>query len=258
MPIPYKIESIEGLPEPLAKEYKQIDEGGKQVFVLDLEGVHISEEPVDALKRAKDYEKKARQDAEKKAKDLEAARISLQEQIDEMRRGNIPKGDVDALEASWKKKLEEKSNEFSNQLSARDRTLQNLLVDSVASRIAGEISISPDLIIPHIKERLTTELVDGQFVTRVLDREKKPSALSIEELQKDISQDKKFAPIIKGSKASGGSASGGSIKPAGSGASPAFDLSKPFDYNKATPQQIAAYQKAKRAAEAERKGQTGG
>jgi hypothetical protein len=119
--------------------------------------------------------------------------------------------------------------------------------------MANEISVAPDLLLPHIKSRLTTELVDGEYVTRVLDREGKPSAHSIEELQKDVMQDKRYSAIIKGSKASGGGASGGTgAKPANGSGAPAVDLSKPFDFNKATPQQIAERMKAKKAAEKER------
>jgi hypothetical protein len=246
MALNYRIESIEGMPADVAREYKEIEDNGKKVFVLDLEGAYVSDEPVDALKRAKDHEKSARQSVEKKLKDIELARERLQEEINEMRKGNIPKGDVEALERSWKEKNEKLVTEYTAQISARDKTLQSLLVDSVATRMAGEISISPDLILPHVKSRLTTELVDGQFVTRVLDKEGKPSALSIDELQKDITADKRFAPIIKGSKASGGGASGAS---SGSSASPPVPVDKKFDWNKSSPAQIAAQLKARKAAE---------
>jgi len=228
------LDSIEGIPEPIAKEYVKGEDGK---FTLAVEGA----EDVGALKRAKDHEKAARQTAEKTLKELQTLHEKSQEEIDEMRRGAIPKGDVEKLEGSWRTKLEKKEAELNAQVAARDVTLKSLLVDNIAQTIAAKISNSPDLILPHIQRRLTTELDNGKFITRVLDHEGKPSALTIEELQKELTLDKRFAPIIIGSKASGGGASGGSGS--GSGA-PNVDLSKPFDWGKATPKEIAARIKA--------------
>lgn len=233
------LDSIEGIPEPLAKEYVKGDDGK---FVLAIEGA----EDVGALKRAKDHEKQARQTAEKAHKELLAMHEKAQEEIDEMRRGNIPKGDVEKLESSWRTKLEKKEAELTSQITARDSTLKALLVDNVAQALAAKISNSPDLILPHIQKRLTTEMDNGKFITRVLDADGKPSALSIEELQKELTSDKRFAPIIIGSKASGGGASGGSGS--GSSAPGAVDLSKPLDWSKASPKEIAARIKAQKEA----------
>jgi hypothetical protein len=258
MALKHKLETLEGLAEPVAKEYKEVVEGDKKHYILDLDGAYVSDEPIDALKNAKNYEKKARQDAEKKAKESDTKLLSLQEEIDEMRRGNIPKGDVEKLEKSWKEKMDKAVVDRDTQIQARDKTLQRILVENIANKMAGEISAAPDLILPHIKARLTTELNDGEYVTRVLDKDGKPSALGIEELQKEITADKRFSLIIKGSKASGGGASGdGSGGGKGrSGASPTIDLSKPFDPNKATPMELVAYQKAQK--EARSRAGTGG
>lgn len=231
------LDTLEGVPEILAKEYTKGEDGK---FVLAVEGG----EDVGALKRAKDHEKSARQAAEKSFKELQALHEKAQEEIDEMRRGNIPKGDVEKLEASWRTKLEKKEAEFNAQISARDASLKSLLVDNVAQALAAKISNSPELILPHIQRRLTTELDNGKFITRVLDADGKPSALSIEELQKEFTSDKRFAPIIIGSKASGGGASGGSGN--GSSAPGAVDLSKPLDWSKASPKEIAARIKAQK------------
>lgn len=246
MALKHKLETLEGLPEPVAKEYKEVVEGDKKSFVLDLDGVYVSEEPIEALRNAKLHEKNARQTAEKKVKESETRITQLQEEMDEMRRGNIPKGDVDKLEKSWKERMDKAIGDRDIQIQARDKTLQKILVENIANRMAGEISAAPDLIMPHIKNRLTTELVDGEYVTRVLDKEGKPSALSIEELQKEFTGDKRFALIIKGSKASGGGASGDGK--GGSGATPPVDLTKPFNPNKASPTELAARMKAKKQA----------
>jgi hypothetical protein len=229
------LETIEGLPEPIAKEYKLTEVDGKKVYQLDLDGV----EDTGALKRAKEHEKSARQAAEKQAKELAARQEAIQEELDQMRRGAIPKGDVEKLEGSWKDKLAKKEAELTGERDAALGTLKTLLVDNVAQSLASKISNSPDLMLPHIKARLMTEKTAEGYVTRVLDKEGKPSALSIEELQKELTTDKRFAAIIIGSKASGGGATGGSG--AGSGA-PVVDPK--FDWAKATPSQIAAQLKA--------------
>jgi hypothetical protein len=233
------LDTIEGLPEPIAKEYKLIEVDGKKTYQLDVEGM----EDTGALKRAKDHEKNARQTAEKVAKELAAKQEELQEELDQMRRGAIPKGDVEKLEGSWKEKLAKKETELTSERDAALGTLRTLLVDNIAQSIATKISNSPDLMLPHIKARLTTEKTSDGYVTRVLDNTGKPSALSIEELQKELTTDKRFSAIIIGSKASGGGAAGGSG--AGSGA-PVVDPK--FNWAKATPQQIAAQIKAKKEA----------
>lgn len=239
MALKAKLEKLEGLPEPLAKEYKEVEEEGKKLYVLDIEGA----EDVGALKRAKDHEKKARQEAEKKATETSSALEKLKEEIDEMRRGNIPKGDVEKLENSWKEKLAKREADLTNERDTALGTIRTLLVDNVAKDIAHKISNSPNLILPHIKARLTTEKTAEGYITRVLDQDGKPSAASIEELQKDFISNKEFAAIIIGSKASGGGASGGSGS--GSGAPVAFDP-KTFNPNTASPQQLVAYQKWKK------------
>ena len=244
MALKSKLEKLEGLNEVVAKEYKEVEEDGKKVFVLDVEG----SEDVGALKRAKDHEKNARQAAEKQVKDLLGRAEKVQEELDEIRRGAIPKGDVEKLEGSWKDKLNKLQTEMTAQLDAAYGTLQKLLVDNVAQNLAQKISNAPDLILPHVKARLKAEKTNDGYVTRVLDGEGKATALTVEELQKELTLDKRFAPIIIAGKASGGGASGGSgSSGTGSGAPPVVDPK--FDWQKATPKQIAEQIKAKKAAQ---------
>lgn len=84
------------------------------------------------------------------------------------------------------------------------------MVDSVASRIATELAgENAEIILPHIQRRLQADIVEGKPVTKVLDLEGSPSALSVEELQKEFLSNQKFSSIIVASKASGGGANGG-------------------------------------------------
>jgi hypothetical protein len=198
------LDKVEGLPEPILKEYKQGEDGK---FHLDIDG--LDDHPgVGALKRAKDHEKTNRQSVEKLLKDSQTASEKLQNELDEIRRGAIPKGDVEKLEGSWKEKVTKLEATFTGRLEKANNSLQKLLVENVAQQMAAEISTSAELMLPHIRKRLTTEEVDGQFVTRVLDKDGKPSALSIKELQEELVTTAAYKPILVGTKASGGGASG--------------------------------------------------
>lgn len=201
MALPRIRESIEGLPADVAKEYKEVD--GK--FVLDIEG-----DSLDPLVSAKNHEKAARQTAEQKLQ-------QAQEQLDEMRRGNIPKGDVEALENSWKTKLTTAQQEAKDRETRLRNQVHGLTIGNTAASIAAEISVAPDLLRGEIERRLAVEETeDGRVVVRVKGADGKPSALSLDELKTEIKGDQRYAPIIIGSKASGGGANG----PQGSGDSP--------------------------------------
>ena len=222
------LESLDGLPDPIKSEYKKGDDGK---YHLDVEGG----EDTGALKRAKDYEKSARQKVEKELTDTKAELEALTEERDNILKGALPKGDVEKLETSWKQKYEKREKELTDQLGSLNGSLQTLLVDNVAQGLASKISKSPELLLPHIKGRLKTELVDGKPVTRVLDKEGNVSALSINELEAEMVANPSYAPIIIGSKASGGGANGGQ---GGSGAP------SKIDFTKASPKEIAAHIKA--------------
>jgi hypothetical protein len=218
----YMLDNLDGLNDALKALYKEVD--GK--FILQVDGL----DDQGTLKRAKDHEKRR---ADKAEADLAAVRTELEEktvEIDGMLKGSIPKGDVERLEKSWKEKFEKREKELTEQNSGLTSSMETLLVDNVAQQVAGKISTAPDLIMPHIKGRLKAEIVDGKPVTRVLDADGKPSALTIDELQKEFVASDKFSAIIIGSKASGGGANGGQ----GGGGSPSN-----LDYAKATPKEIA-------------------
>ena len=120
-------------------------------------------------------------------------------------------GDVSALEKSWQAKYEKLEADKNSQIEAINGNLNGLLVDNVASKIANDLALpgSADLLMPHIKSRLATEIKDGKAVTVVRDPSGKPSALTVEELTKEISANQAFAPVLVGSKATGGGAGGG-------------------------------------------------
>lgn len=220
----------------LKGEYKQQGEE----YVLDLEGY---EDPAE-LRRAKEREKLDKQKALeelrearrilKEKEDAEAADAEAREQ-EKLRK----KGDIEALENSYKEKLSKAEEARKKEVSEIQGTLTSLLVDNVATSVASDISTAPDIILPHIKSRLRAEFSEGKAVTRVLDAKGQPTALSIDELKNEFRGNDSFASIIKASNASGGGANGGG-KGAG-GFKPGSGKKVDFSGN---PRDVAAAMKA--------------
>lgn len=200
-------------------------------------------EDTTALKAAKEHEKKARQTAEGKVRDLETTLGEKDEELNSLREGAIPKADVEALKKSYQGKYDKDIKERDEKIAALGGTVNKHLKDGEAVKIAAELFTSPNAGLPHVMSRLTVEQENGEFVTKVLGPDGKPSALTIDDLKKEILQNKDLAPILVGSRASGGGANGGQ---GGSGA-PTGD-GKPFDAAKASPKDFVAHIKAKKEA----------
>jgi len=188
-------EVFDKLSADLKAEY--VEKDGE--YVLDVDGDDNNED-VGALRRAKDREVQARKDAEKKAREAEAKLAELD--------GNDARkrGDIEALEKSWKDKYDKDTGELKTKLEAKDGFISKSLVDNVASSIAAEISTTPALILPHIRARLTADLEGDTPTTKVLGADGKPSASTVDDLKKEFVDNKEFATIIRASKASGGGA----------------------------------------------------
>lgn len=116
--------------------------------------------------------------------------------------------DVDALDASYKKKMEDAAAAAKVLLDAANAKLTALLVNQKALALATEISITPDLLAPIIAARLAANLDGENATTRVLDASGQPSALSIEDLKKEIIANPAYKAIIKAKVPSGGGAGG--------------------------------------------------
>ncbi|WP_345198572.1 hypothetical protein [Kistimonas scapharcae] len=191
----FKVDTLEGMDEATAAMYQKTDNG----YQLAIEGLPEPEN-VDGLK-AKNAELLTKLKEQKEAK--EASDKAAREAADEAAR---KAGDVSHLEKSWSDKLAAREAELLAQIEARDGSLKTMLVDNVAQAMAAEISVSPGIMMPHIKSRLSVEVQDGRHITRVLDAEGKPSAATIDDLKKEFVSNQAFAPVIIGSKASGSQA----------------------------------------------------
>lgn len=126
-------------------------------------------------------------------------------------------GDTEALEKSWREKLESQESEYRSELEKLRGMVQDLTAGQEAQRIASELAVqgSAKALLPHIRSRLKTEIRDGKPTTVVLDENGKPSAMTPDELRESFRADPAFAPLIVGSKANGSGGPGN--KPAGGG-----------------------------------------
>jgi hypothetical protein len=207
MAVKAMLASLEGVPEALAAEYKKGDDGK---FYLEIDGIE-EHAALGALKRAKEHEKTARQEAETIARDARAKLETLTTEMEGRLKGVIPKADADRLELSYKEKMAARETELAGQIKTLSGSLHSVLVDNVAQVLASNLAkdaLSIPLLLPHIAPRLAVEMVEGRAITRVLDREGKPSASSLDDLQKEILATPMFAPVLSGGKASGGGAEG--------------------------------------------------
>lgn len=175
------------------------------------------ERETEGLKKKVDELLTEKKTAAQRAKEAEEAAKAAAE--DSARKS----GDVEALEKSWKDKLTRREQELMTEVQSAQSALKEQMVTSVAAGIANEIAVpgSSKALLPHIQSRLAMEIRDGKPVTVVKDSEGKPSALTVDELKKEIMADAAFAPLIVGSKATGGGAGGGK----GGGAAKTGDIS---------------------------------
>ncbi|CAI8801420.1 Scaffolding protein [Pseudomonas sp. IT-P74] len=199
----FQIDSLDGVDEAVRALYTEKD--GK--FVLGIEGLP-QQEDVSGLKAKVDEllgEKKA---AEKKAREAEeAARLEREELARKS-------GNVEELERSWSEKYNRREAELNGTLEQERQTLsgqiRDLTVGRTATDIASALAIpgSAEALLPHIERRLSVEQRDGKPVVVVLDKQGKLSAASLDELKAEFANNTAFAPLIAGSKASGGGAGG--------------------------------------------------
>jgi hypothetical protein len=200
--IEFKLDSLENIDESLQGLYEQTDTG----YQLKVTGIPEPEkEDLSGLKNKVDEllreKKAASQKAREAAEEAEAARLEA------AKKGN----DTEALDKSWQEKFNAREVELKKELEELSGTLVKLTSGQTATKIAAEIAVqgSADVLLPHLEKRLRTEFRDGSPVTVVLDKDGKPSAMSIDELKAEFQNSAAFAPLIVGTKANGAGRTGG-------------------------------------------------
>ena len=200
--IEFKLDSLENIDETLQGLYEQTDTG----YQLKVTGIPEPEkEDLSGLKNKVDEllreKKAASQKAREAAEEADAARLEA------AKKGN----DTEALDKSWQEKFNAREVELKKELEELSVTLVKLTSGQTATKIAAEIAVqgSADVLLPHLERRLRTEFRDGSPVTVVLDKDGKPSAMSIDELKAEFQNSAAFAPLIVGTKANGAGRTGG-------------------------------------------------
>jgi len=168
--------------ESLQEKVKSIDSLQESVTKLEENNKALLKEKADA----KDAARKAAEEAAKKG------------------------GDVEALEKSWQEKLANETAKRDEKLNVYQQQINSLTVGATAQSMAAELALpgSADVLLPHITKRLSVEITENGPIVRVLDKAGKPSAMSIDDLKKEISTNESFAPLLVASKASGDGGAG--------------------------------------------------
>ena len=199
----YQIDSLDGLDDSTRALYTEKD--GK--FVLGVDGLPQGED-VTGLKNKLAELLSEKKEAEQKRKDAEET--ARKEREEALRKS----GNVEELEKSWSEKYTRRETELSQQLETERTTLsaqiRDLTVGRMATDLAAELAVqgSAKALLPHLERRLGVETRDGKPTVVVLGQDGKLSAATVDELKKEFASDPAFAPLIAGSKASGGGAGG--------------------------------------------------
>ncbi len=202
------------------EDYDKLDDPTKILYnKKDDDKFHLDLEQDDAveLRRAKEHEVEARKKAEGElATAATALKVFTDAEEAAKKKKDVGKddalkkaGDIEALEASWHAKLDKQMEESDKVIAGLKSAYTLDVVDARAKTLAGAVSESPELLLPHIRSRFSVDFTGDAPVVRILDPEGKISALTPEDLQKEVVNDKRYAAIITGSKASGGGAKGG-------------------------------------------------
>lgn len=195
------IENLDEVQKEFQGLYVKDDATGH--FRLDLEQDPNANKETEELRKERER-LKAQNDRllEEKKKEQEKARAAEE---DRARREK----DVESLERTWKERHDKEVAEAQQRTNTLMNALESQMVNGVALRIATEISDSPDLMLPHVQSRLRASEENGRWVTRVVDVAGNATAMTVEELAEQLKAEKRYAPLIRGTKAAGGGANGG-------------------------------------------------
>lgn len=116
--------------------------------------------------------------------------------------------DVEVIEKSWQEKYDVLNEKLVAVENNHKDYVRKTLIDKTVSDLANDISTSPMLLIPHIKQRLDVDFTGEQPKLIVLDDKGERSALNINELKQSFIDNKDFSAIIKATSANGGAKAG--------------------------------------------------
>lgn len=149
------LETLDGLEEGIKTMYVEHD--GK--FKLDVDGV---EDP-SALKSALDKERKARREAEAKAKATQALTPEELQEYEELRAQAAKAVGADKILEQMKLRHANELEDKANEATALRRNLEQTVIEAVATQTLAKHSADVDLLMPHILGQLKAEEIDGKI-----------------------------------------------------------------------------------------------
>jgi ABC-type phosphate transport system auxiliary subunit len=139
--------TFDTLPADVKKEYEQHGDD----YILGVED--LDSLPAVASLRA-DLTRAKTNEVGEHNKTKEKLRLS-EDRVRELEEGDKTRtNDTKLIEERHKTKLKVVEDESAAKVKAREDQLCAILVDAEAQRIAAEISVEPDVILPHIRSRL--------------------------------------------------------------------------------------------------------
>ncbi len=205
------IATLDGLDEAIAALYEKKEDGKFHLNVEDDAG--------DELRRAKDHEKGLRQIAEQERDQARTELATAQGKINELTaaQGTGVQQLRDQLTADHNRLMDELKAKHKKEVDGLNSAIKKTFVDGVAASLAKEIAVdegAAEILGEILKKRLTTEIVNGEPLTRVLSPTGEASSMTPDQLKEEYFTNEKYASIMRASDASGGGA-GGSKKGGG-------------------------------------------
>ena len=172
-------------------------------------------------------ERKHRKKAEKERDEAQAALEALQGEKE------TSSNDVKKMTEAHNKKVAKIEKERDDAVLKFSNYVGDKLVGDAANEVAGKVTKSPKILLPHIQARLQVDHSGDEPTLVILDAKGKPSTATLDDLAKEFRDNKEFAGIVSVSQASGGGASRpGVTAPAGSAPVPGRTPDVKTDLNK--------------------------
>jgi hypothetical protein len=219
----------EALSADVKKEYKKVGDD----YQLDIEGY---EDPV-ALRNARDHEKEAARIAKAEAADAKRRADKAEKDVKDLTdAGKSVDEAVKAKETEMQAKYDKDTKDLTDKLGALTTATITNHKRAAAEALANKISVSPELLAPRLMDRMDVEIDPATNTPKlhILGTDGQRSAHTLADLEKETLANKAYAPILRGTKATGGG--GAPTGPGGGGAprqqphhrpgTPADDLTK--------------------------------
>lgn len=181
--------------DALTDEQKAMYSASGDGYKLSIEGLPDfdgMQKKLDKLLDEKKVGDVAKSEAERKAQEEadKAARLS---------------GDLAAIDKSWSGKLEAAEKAHADDKARYGSKLNELMVGNVATQLASKLfGANAGILGHHVKSRIALEEGEnGEFKTRILGADGKPSALTVDDLEKEFAADKSFSSFLVTTKATG-------------------------------------------------------